>query len=497
MRNDAKGSGAAASEADPSARRLSLPVMGAFGVGQAAEGIKNAAFNTFLLFYYQQVLGVPGTLTGLALAIALAFDAVTDPVAGSLSDKVRTRWGRRHPFLLISALPLGLAFFGIFNPPDNLSEFGLFLWLALFAMLIRGSLTFYHVPHLALGAEMAHDYNQRSTLFAFSTLFGALGGALLAFASYRLFFPTTEEFDPGLLNGAGYLGFSLLAGGVAVLSILVCVAGTWREIPHLKTPPPSPPFSPAKVVRELGDLFGNRSFRALFVGMLLATTSLAVEGVFGPYMGVHFWGLTTEQLSIFPLVMLVGLLLSVPLTPVFTRLLDKKRSVVILAVATIVNMNAMTVLRLLDESWFPDNDSPWIMRLMMLRYLIAASIAPVIFSSLNSMFADIADEHELDTGERREGIIYSARSFTQKATGAVGVIIGGAIIDLIAFPAGARSGTVDADTIWWLGFAEGPGTSIFTIIGVLSYMRYRIDRARHAEIAAALERREALRAAGG
>jgi len=471
-------------------RRLSLPVMAAFGVGQAAEGIKGTAFNTFLLFFYQQIMGVSGTYTGLALAIALVFDAVTDPIAGSLSDKVRTRWGRRHPFLLVSALPLGLAFFALFNPPGSLEEFGLFVWLTCSATLIRGCLTFYHVPHLALGAEMAHDYNQRSTLFAFSTLFSALGGAMLAFGAYRLFFPTTTEFDPGLLNGAGYTGFSIMAGVVAVLSILICVAGTWREIPHLRRPPPSPPFSIAKVTRELADLFRNRSFRALFSGMLLATTSIAVEAVFGPYMGVHFWGLATEQLSLLPLALIVGLLLSVPLTPVVTRLLDKKRAVVFLAIATVINMNAIIVLRLLDVSWFPDNDSPWILRLMMLRYLVAATIAPIIFSSINSMFADIADEHELETGERREGIIYSARSFTQKATGAIGVIIAGGIIDLIAFPAGAKTGTVDPGTIWWLGFAEGPGTSVFTIIGVLFYMRYRIDRHRHEQIVAELAHRQ-------
>ncbi len=434
-----------------------MPVMMSFGAGQAAEGIKNTAFNTFLLFFYQQVLGVPGTYTGIALAIALLFDAVTDPVAGSLSDKVRTRWGRRHPFILISALPLSFAFFALFNPPSGLSHLAAAAWLSVFAILIRGSLTFYHVPHLALGAEMAHDYNQRSTLFAFSTLFGALGGSLLAFIAYRTFFPTTPEFTPGMLNPAGYYGFSIFAGITAVLFIAICLIGTWREIPFLKEPPPTPPFSPRKVITELGDLFGNTSFRALFLGMLLATTSLAVEGVFGPYMGLHFWGLTTEELSVLPLVVLVGLLLSVPLTPIVTRWLDKKRVVVLFAFITIINMNALTVLRLLDVSWFPDNESPWILRLMVLRYLIMATVAPIIFSSINSMFADIADEHELETGERREGIIYSARSFTQKATGAIGVIVGGFIIDLIAFPAGARTGSVDADTIWWLGFAEGPG----------------------------------------
>ena len=78
------------------------------------------------------------------------------------------------------------------------------------------------------------------------------------------------------------------------------------------------------------------------------------------------------------------------------------------------------------------------------------------------------------------------------ALGTTFVIIAGGIIDLIAFPSGAQSGTVDAGTIWWLGFAEGPGTSFFTIVGVLFYMRYRIDRRRHQSILYELSRRQKI-----
>ena len=104
------------------ARRLSLPTMVAFGVGQAAEGFKNQAFNVFLLFYYQQVVGIPGSLTGLALAIALIFDAVSDPAAGVISDRFRSRWGRRHPFMFFSAFPLVITFIALFSPPEGLSQ---------------------------------------------------------------------------------------------------------------------------------------------------------------------------------------------------------------------------------------------------------------------------------------------------------------------------------------------------------------------------------------
>lgn len=472
-------------------RRLSLGTMAAYGFGQTAEGIKNAAFNTFVLFYYQQVVGVSGTLTGIALAIALCFDAVTDPLAGAISDKAMTRWGRRHPFMLAAAIPLSIAFFFLFNPPEGLSEIGSFLWLVFFAVLVRGAMTFYHIPHLALGAEMAMDYNQRSTLFAFSTLFSLGGGVVTGFLAYTLFFPTTPEYSPGLLNPAGYVNFSATFAIAMAISIAACVFGTRKEIPHLRQPITIVPFGVTRMLREIGEAFRNRSFRALFFGMMLGTMILSIEAVLSPFMGLHFWEFTTEQLALLPLVAMVGLLLSLPLTPIVTRILDKKLSLIVPAALAIINGNILIILRLLDVPWFPTNESPWMLPLVMVTTFITSTIAPVIFTSINSMFADIADEHELDTGERREGIIYAARAFCLKATGAGGVMLGGIIIDLISFPRGAPAGSVDPSTVWQLGLLQGPATSIFSFCGLLLYARYRLNRARHAEILTELERRRA------
>lgn len=478
-----------------SVRRLGWGPMVAFGVGQAAEGIKNSAFNTFVLFFYQQVIGVPGSLTGLALGIALCFDAVTDPLAGALSDKTRTRWGRRHPWLLAAAVPLAVAFYFLFNPPADLSEFGYFVWLTVFAVLVRGALTFYYVPHLALGAEMARDYGQRSTLYAFSQFFGSVGGAFTGFFAYRFFFPTTPEFNPGLLNPEGYVGFGVTFGIAMTLAILACFVGTFREIPHLQQPVGiQQRFRMLDMFRELGEVFRNRSFRALFFGMLFSTLVLSIEGVFTPYMGVHFWGFTTEQLSLIPLVSLLGLLCSVVVMPVATRLFDKKGAVIYPAIVVIVNTNILVVLRLLEVPWFPDNESPLMLPLVMATSFVTALLAPVVFATINSMFADIADEHELESGHRREGVIFSARSFVIKTTGAAGVFIGGLLLDLIAFPRGAAAGTVPGDTVWYLGLLQGPATSIFTMLGLLLYIGYKLDRRRHAEIMTELNRRRAAAA---
>ena len=132
-----------------------------YGVGQAAEGIKNAAFNVFVFFYYTQVLGLPTVYTGIAIGIALAVDSITDPLIGSLSDNWQGANGRRHPFLYVSILPLGLFFIGLFNPPE-LQEFTLFLWLTVFSVGTRAMMTLYYVPHVSLGAELSEDFNERT-----------------------------------------------------------------------------------------------------------------------------------------------------------------------------------------------------------------------------------------------------------------------------------------------------------------------------------------------
>lgn len=475
-------------------RRLGFGTMASFGFGQVSEAVKNAGFNTFLLFYYNQVLQVSATATSIALAIALVFDAITDPMAGSLSDKARTRWGRRHPFILVSAVPLAITFYLLFNPPGGMTELGNVVWLLIFAVLVRASMTFYHIPHLALGAEMAEDYNQRSTLYAFNTFCGYLGGAIFIPLSYRLFFPTTEEFNPALLNEAAYSPWAIFAGGIMIFAIVVCVIGTASEIPRMREKAARPArekFGARRLFVEMMEAFRNPSFRAIFFGMLLGTFILTVEGVFSPFMGFHFWGMTTEQLSFLPAGSVVGLVLSMLLIPIVTRKFDKKPTLIGSALLTILNVNVPIVLALADVSWFPERGSNVLLGILIFNAAATAALGPIIFASLNSMFADITDEHELEVGERREGVIFSARAFALKATGSMGLIFGGVLLDFIAFPRGAAMGTVAEDTVWQLGFIAGPATSVFTFFGMILYIGYRIDRKRHAEIMRELEARRA------
>ena len=471
-------------------RKLGLGPKLAFGIGQMAEGVKNNAFNTFVVFYYNQVLELPGTLSGLALAVALVFDAVTDPIAGSLSDKLKSRWGRRHPFMVVSAFPLAITFVCLFSPPSGLGEYALFAWLVVFAVLVRGSMTAYHIPHLALGAEMASDYHDRSSVFMYSTIFGYLGGITCIFIGYSVFFPPRDGYSNGLLYAEGYPWFAATFGAVMVVTILWSAWGTRREIPYLPKPLKNPPpFSPMNVLRELGGVFRNRSFRSIFFGMLLGTFVLTAEGVFQPYMGVHFWELETTQIRFIPLGLIAGLPFAMVLTPILTRRFDKRNTLVICAVVAIINPNIPIGLRLLEVPWFPPNGDPLILPILVASAMVSGAIAPVIFITLNSLFADICDEYELETNERVEGIVFATRAFAVKATGGAGLLFGGVILDLIQFPTGAEVGSVARDVIVRLGIVAAPIPSLFLLGSLVFYFQYKLDRHRHAEIAEELVRR--------
>lgn len=140
------------------------------GIGALPDVFKDFAIKTFLLLYYNQVLGLPASYASLALFIALIVDAVTDPVVGSYSDNFRSRWGRRHPFMYAAALPLGVSIYFLFAPPALETELALLAWLLFFVVATRVCMTFFLIPWNALFAEFSDDYQERSAIVTYRFL---------------------------------------------------------------------------------------------------------------------------------------------------------------------------------------------------------------------------------------------------------------------------------------------------------------------------------------
>lgn len=466
-----------------------------FGIGQAAEGIKNNAFTLFLLFFYVQVHGLSASLAGTALFIALCFDAVSDPVAGYLSDSWRSRWGRRHPFMYASAVPLAIAFYFTFVPPDGLGQWGLFAWLTGFTVLTRLAMTLYHVPHIALGAELSDDYEERTTIVGYRTAFGIIG-SLLVYASVSLFFPESEDGARGQMENANYPPFALACALVMWITIWLSAVGTHKEIPRLPAVPPNPePFSFLGVLRESKIALGNANFRSLFAGVLMSYVMNGVNVALNLFMFTFFWELDATDMQLVLIIYPIGVLFGVPLTRYFHRRFDKKAAIV-WGVAWWASLQLLPVtLRLVG--FFPDNDAAMLVYILAGIALVQGVGVSIGTVSFGSMVADIVDEQELQTGLRQEGIFFAAVSFAGKATSGFGGLVAGIGLDLIQWPQGAAIRTaadVDPEVITRLGLLFGPGVAVFGFAAVWLYTLYRLDRATHAGILTELRaRRKAVR----
>ncbi len=465
-----------------------------YGFGSVAEGTKNTAFNVFLLFYYNNVLGLPGTLSGVAIFLALCFDAVTDPLIGALSDDTRSRWGRRHPWMYAAALPMGACFWLLFNPPEGLGETGLFAWLTVFAIGVRVSMTLYAIPSGAMVPELTDDYDERTTLFSWRFLFGWIGGLTASLIGYLLFFAPSETFADGRLDASAYAGFGTTCAVIVMVAILICAGGTHRVIPTLKPPPAAEPFTFRRFIDELRPVLHNRSYVMLLLAAIFSSVAGGFSDVVGLYMNTYFWEFTTAQIATLVWGLGGAIVIAFAVTRPITEKFEKKRACLGMATFAILFGPLTIFLRLLGL--MPPNGDPLLLYLILVHSMILVATVVAIGITVASMIADIVDENELATGKRQEGVFTSAIAFAAKATSGIGTLCAGIALDLIAFPRGAELGTVSQSKVTALGLVVGPGLMIFYLVTLVFVSRYRITRAGHERTLAELERRRGVAGEG-
>ncbi|MCH2171862.1 MFS transporter [Myxococcota bacterium] len=473
--------------------QVSLGVRLAYGVGSVSDGVKNVAFNAFLVLYYTTVLGLPGTLSGLAIFIALCVDAITDPLVGSLSDNLQTRWGRRHPFMLLAAAPMALCLYGLFTPPSDLSDLGLFTWLTSFAIGVRFFLTLYMVPSGAMAPEMTTHYDERTTLNSFRWLLGWMGSLTLASAGWFYFLADSgDQIGEGRLEASNYPAIGAFAGCMVFLAITVSTLGTAKVIPRLRQSQAQTRrrlFSFSRFMREIRTALNSHSLRVLLGSSIFAAAGLGVGEVLGTYMNTWFWEFRSEQLGILTVMQIVPLLVGVSMVRPLSQKMDKRTASIRLMLFAVFWGPLPVVLRLLDLA--PENGNPALLVMIMAHgmFLVAALIQIGILSG--SMVMDAIDENEFETGERHEGLFVSTLSFTAKAVSGFGSFLGGMILDLIRFPMGeaAAVGEVPSDAIARLGVVAGPGLILFYLCSIAFLSRLRLTRQRYDEIATTLEAR--------
>lgn len=475
---------------------LSVATKASYGIGQLSEGIKNGCFAVYLFFFYSAVLGLDSKLVGLALFIALLFDAITDPLTGYLSDSWRSRWGRRHPFMLVAVVPLTLCFYLLFSPPE-LGQWGLFAWLVVFSVCTRGAMTLFYVPHVSLGAELSRDFHERTTVVAWRYVSSYLGYMCAYGLGFGWYFANAGDLGNGQFNRDAYSPFALTMAVLMATSILIAVIGTWHRVPLLTQPSANMQIAklariPLALLQEIRTALRNRSFAWLFAGVLIIFTMVGVDSSLNLHMNTYFWELSSSGNLAYFMASPIGFLAGATVVRQLHVWFDKVPCMFIGTAGFAVTQILPVVLRLLD--WFPENHTTTLFyTLVAFKFTQGIFISQALIS-FNSLVPDIVDEQELATGKRQEGIYFAATSFSMKATQGLGTFVAGIALWLIGWPGGTQAvaeAALTAEHITWLGLLFGPIVSGFAVVCLYCYTQLNLSRARHAEIIAQLDARAA------
>jgi GPH family glycoside/pentoside/hexuronide:cation symporter len=447
-----------------------------YSVGAIANGIKTDMFTFFLLFFYARVIGLDPLLASLAIGSALVVDSITDPVMGAISDRTNSKYGRRHPYMFISFMPVSIFYILLFSPSTEweLSQSQLFWWMFVCASLTRIGMTLFEVPHRSFGAEITKDYDERTKLFSWREMFAWTAGISNAFLGYFVFFKSTPDYPLGQLNPEAYFPLATTGGVLMVISILYSSFKTRNDISNLSSWSGSTSFP--QMISELKIAITNKSFILFFLGSLTLSISWGMLNSLTLFINTDFWGLRGDQLGIFLFIYFPAAFLAFSITPRLVVKLGKRRFVLLCLVGVAVASPIAFICYNLGLT--PDKGTTSLVLFLCIPLVFISTLSIAGNMARDSMIGDIADEVDLQSGKRQEGVLYSAVSFVQKVNTAIGALTGG--ITLWIF--NISKDTPTDDQAYSLFFVQGVVGPILFVIPLLFFYFYTLDRKRHAEI---------------
>ena len=392
--------------------KLSLKTKIAYGVADLGISLLTASIQFFLLFYYTDILGIDPGLAGTALLVGkLTWDALNDPIFGFLSDRTRSRWGRRKPYMLFGAIPFGLTIWLLFSLPAGMTGATAFLAVLGSFLLVDTTQTLVSVPYYALSAELTYDYDERTSLISIRMIFTVVGYIMGAAATTLL---AGIFMNMGLAKTAAYSCTGAVFGVIAIITTLVTTLGV-KETPN-------PDLVPAKMpaMSQIKHVFKNRPFVQYMIMSTIISISFTLLTSLFPYFLKYQLHMEKET-SLVMLVMLATIAIFLIPWRFASQKLNKGPSYALgLGIACVA---------IIISFFLPEKATPFM-------YVIAF-VAGLGFSAQYvfpwSMIPDVIEVDQAQTGERHEGIYFGVNSFLGKLSGALGIAASGWALKLYGY----------------------------------------------------------------
>lgn len=463
-------------------RRLSFWMKLLYGSGDWGISSVGMMRSIFYAIYLTDVVGLEPRLASFGALVGIIWDAINDPIIGILSDRLRTRWGRRRPFLLWFAIPFGLSFIILWSAPDWESQTALLIYVTLSFMLADTLQTLVSVPFLSLTPELTPDYDERTTLTSFRSFFQLIGALSVVIAAPAI---VDLVLASGGTQQQGFMLVGAIFGSIGALPLLL-IGIFIRETSTLEQQQ-SLPFR-----ETLRAAWENVPFR-FSVGMhMLNWSAVDMVAIIFPYF-LLYWvaqGNLLASIRIFGFDLayesaFFGILMSVCILFVhFWRWLSKRRNK---REAYMLGMAFWVTVALLVYTVQPGQTG---------YLLFLAALAGIGVSAAyvlpDAMFADVIEWDELRTRRRQEGIFYGVRALIRKLTGALIIFITLQALGWAGYqspPKGVTQFMQPDSVVQMIRLLVSPfGATIVSGTIIFAWL-FPLSREKHARIQKLLERR--------
>jgi glycoside/pentoside/hexuronide:cation symporter, GPH family len=437
-----------------------------YGIGDTGFSLTGTIIGVLFAIYLTDVVGLRPGLAAVALFIGRTWDYINDPLIGHLSDRTRSRWGRRRPFLLFGFLPFALAFTLLWWKPPISAPLGLAVYYALAYLLYDAAATFVYMPYFALTPELTLDYDERTSLTGYRMAFSILG-SLVAFTVPLLIIGTMRPENAGRV-----LAMGALFGAVSALPLLLVFFST-RERPEFQAQ-----VQPA-LKESLRAAIHNRPFLFAVGIFLLTWTAVDIVQAMLLFFLKYRMGLEAQSDLIAGTVFVVALL-ALPFWAWASHHWDKRLAYV----GGIAFWAAVqVVLVVISPGWG------------MPVVLILAALAGIGVGAAHvlpwSIIPDAVEWDELATGQRHEGMFYSLVTLMQKVASSIAIPLALLMLELTGYVPNAPVQLPAA--VRGIQVLMGPVPAVLLGCGILFALLYPLDRERHAQVRAEL----AARRSGG
>ena len=433
-----------------------------YGSGDIGFSLTTTIVAAYFLFFLTNVVGIRPAVAGIAILIGRSWDYINDPIIGHISDRTRSRWGRRRPFLLFGALPFALGFTMMwFKPPwDNL--IALTAYYAVAYVIFDTAATFVYMPYYALTPELTEDYDERTSLTSYR-MFYSIVGSLLAFTVPLMIVGSFSPENTGkiLLMGA-------IFGLFSALPLLLVFAYTREKPEFIEQAQPTFKDSLKAAFKNKPFVFGAVIYLITWVSFDILTTVLLffIKFVMGREADSDLIMATIFVVAIFAL----------PFWEWTSRKLNKRLAyaagIAFWAVVQVVliTMNASSPLTLI---------------------LFLCGLAGIGVGAAHvlpwSIIPDAIEWDEYQTGERHEGMFYSLVTLMQKIASSVAIPLTAVFLDLTHYV--PNSTTQPASALLGIRILVGPIPALLLIIGIIFALKYPLSREEFTRVVKELDAR--------